>query len=409
MDFNRKICIIFIIIIFTYILIRLFQRRFVIEQHYVDNTLEGYENKNINNIKHANTCPLNIQDNLVVRLANIYTLTTVDVSAGLYLRNYAIKGSMNTAYDGTICSTDMINYVLTRGCRFIDFEVYRDPVSTSTIVSISTDTDYTTPISQETQLTISDALNYVGMYGLNSTCPNSNDPLFIQFRPRIPTTDTNNAYATKIYTDIYNACNAYLAQFLYSNKVVPTTPLTSLLGKIVLVMDTTLYPDYDDSINSYCPGLSNIINMNNNSANCSATFSFGNLPEPNPLTLSKDNYSCDVSLISQSLWINSSNLDYHTNANSYILFKNYSCQLVPMLFSNNGTDLYNYEMLFNSCGGGIVPLSLIYGKVNLNTTPYIYYPEPAFALPNYGNKTVSIIIITACLGIAGFIIYQEAY
>ena len=54
------------------------------------------------------------------------------------------------------------------------------------------------------------------------------------------------------------------------------------------------------------------------------------------------------------------NVSYNTNADSYPLYKqNYSCQLVPMLFFNNGSDLYNYEMLFNNCGGGIVPLSLI--------------------------------------------------
>ena len=407
MNLTKKICIAIIIIIFTYILIRLFQKRNILVQQYNINSnsvIEGYQNSTVNSIQQANTCPINIQDNLVVRLANITTLTSVSLVKGLYLSNYAIKASMNTAYDGVECTTDMINYVLTRGCRFLDFEVYRDPVSTSTIVSVSTDNDYTTPISQSTILTISDAMNYVSMYGLNSTCPNSNDPLFIQFRPRIPKTDKEDMYAKTIYNDIYNACNTYLLQFLYPGHIDDRTKLTDLLGQIVLVMDTTLYPRYD----IFCPSLVTVINIDNNRAEETKTFYYGNLPDQEPLTLSTDKYSCEVSTINQSLWINKNNIDYTSNANSYTLYKNYSCQIVPMLFYNNGTDLYNYEMLFNNCGGGIVPLSLIYGKVNLDISPYISYPEPPFALPNYGNQTVSIIIITACLGIAGFIIYREA-
>jgi hypothetical protein len=79
-----------------------------------------------------------------------------------------------------------------------------------------------------------------------------------------------------------------------------------------------------------------------------------------------------------------------------------------MLFFDNGSDLYSYEMLFNSCGGAIVPLPIVYSKVNVDRNPYIAYPQPMFALPNYGNQTTSIIIITACLGIAGYIVYKES-
>jgi len=431
MDFNRKICIVFIIIIFIYILTRLFQKRFSIEQQYELNTIEGYENITVNGIQNGNSCPINIQDNLIVRLMNVTTLTSVNISSALSLRNYAVKGSMNSAFDGKICSTDMINYVLSRGCRLIDLEVYRDPVSTSTIVSVSTDNDFTTPIIQEYPLTISDAIKQISQIGFNGYCPNNSDPLFIQFRPRIPTTDSivNTDYAKTIYTSIRDACNAYLKSKYYTgnvdndmktllgnynidiskitdtNKVSGKTLVPLLLGKVILIMDTTLYPTYT----GYCSDLSSIINMDNNLGESTATFSYGNLPSETPLTLSNDKYSCSVTKINQSLWIDNKNISYHSNSDSFEIFKKFSCQLVPMLFFNNGSDLYNYEMLFNNCGGGIVPLSLVYGKVNVNADPYISYPEPVFALPNYGNNTLSIIIITSCLGIAGFIIYREAY
>lgn len=428
MDIYRKICIAFIIIIFTYILTRLFQRRFYIEQN-SDNVLEGYSSLTVNSIQNANSCTITIKDDLAARLLNITTLSTVDVSAGLYLKNYAIKASMNSAYDGKICTTDMINYVMTRGCRLIDFEIFREPESTTTIVSVSTSTDYTAPIHQEHPLTISDAMNYVSQIGFNSTCPNSHDPLFIQLRPRIPVTedpDIHKSYAMKIYNDIYNSFT-YLSDNLYTgilgippeiemlfstrgidisettHKVTPTTFIPLLLGKIILIMDTTLYPDYV----TYCPNLANTINMDNKIGELTTTFSYGSLPAEYPLTLSTDKYSCTTTKISQVLWMDSKNVSYNTNADSYPLYKNYSCQLVPMLFFNNGSDLYNYEMLFNNCGGGIVPLSLIYGKVTTTTTPHISYPQPIFAMPNYGNATASIIIITACIGVAGFILVKE--
>ena len=170
-------------------------------------------------------------------------------------------------------------------------------------------------------------------------------------------------------------------------------------------MDTTLY----NYTNIY-PDLTKIINMDNNTSTKNTgmiTFSYGNLPAQSPLILSPDKFTCNIESINQCLFINSKNSDYASNTNSYLIFQNYSCQIVPMQFYNTGTDLYNYEMLFNNCGGGIVPLSLVYSKVNIDTNPYIAYPEPIFTIPHYGNQTTSIIIITACLGIAGYIIYNE--
>jgi len=397
---------------------RLLQKRTILQQNQSKNSIdniEGYQNNTVNGLSDSNLSPINITNNLTTRLNTIQTFGSTSTSKSLALCNFAIKASMNTAYNGTECNTDMINYVLTRGCRFIDLAVFRDQINGASIVSVSTSSDFTLPITQDNPLFLSDAMNYISMYGFNSTCPNQSDPLFIQFRPRDPSTDVNYANLITIYNDIYNCCNTYLQGFLIKNqKVIPTTDITSLLGKSIIIMDTTLY-NYTDILKNNSDiynNLNSIINMDNNTSSSSSgtvTFSYSNLPTQKPLTLSSDKFSCSVNnTITQNLWIDQNKNDYSTNADSYNLFKNYSCQLVPMLFYNNGTDLYNYEMLFNTCGGGIVPLSIIYSKVSVSTTPYIAYPEPAFAIPNYGNTTISIIIITACLGITGFIVYSES-
>jgi hypothetical protein len=422
MEFSRKIFIVIIILIFTYILIRVLQKRYILNEYnnQVEGFKEGYDDSKVNSIQSNNKCTITIQDNVRARISNVSSFGN---SGGtikmLKLCNFAIKASMNTAYDGATCNIDMINFVLTRGCRYLDFEVFRDPNDGKSIVSVSTsESDYTTPISQDTPLTISDAIKYVSMYAFNSTCPNSKDPIFIQFRPRPPSTDTpEQAYLTTILNDIYQASVEYLSNQIYGNgvtkrnKVTPATPILKLIIKptVVLVMDTTLHSNYA----GLCPDLGKIINMENNRysdiSGGTITFSYSKLPEKKQLTLSDDGYTTNIdNTISQSLWIDSKNLEYNTNADSFPLFMDYSCQIVPMIFWHNGSDLYNYEMLFNECGGGIVPISLVYSKININSTPYIAYPEPAFAMPNYGNKTTSIIIIVACLGIAGFIFYRDS-
>jgi hypothetical protein len=399
---------------------RLLHKRSILQQNQSTNsidTVEGYQNYNVNGLSSNNSCPITIKNNITARLTTIQTLGSTNRSKSTALYNFAIKSSMNTSYDGKECTTDMINYVLSRGCRFLDLAIFRDPTSGASIVSVSTSSDFTIPIIQEKPLFLSDAINYISMYGFNSTCPNQSDPLFIQFRPRDPSTDIDYANLMTIYNDIYSTCTTYLPSFLLRNqKIKPTTSITNLLGKVIIIMDITLYnyatilPQYstDPSILS---NLTSLVNMDNNIYDASGgtvTFSYSNLPAQKPLTLSSDKFSCAVNnTITQNLWIDQNNNDYNTNADSYNLFKNYSCQLVPMLFYNNGTDLYNYEMLFNTCGGGIVPLSVIYSKVSVSSTPYIAYPSPAFAIPNYGNTTVSVIIITACLGITGYIVYSE--
>jgi hypothetical protein len=77
------------------------------------------------------------------------------------------------------------------------------------------------------------------------------------------------------------------------------------------------------------------------------------------------------------------------------------------MFWNNSSDLYNYEMMFNRCGGGIVPLSATYKKITANKSLHIQYPEPLFTIPTLGNQTLTYVVIAVLLGISGFIIVKK--
>jgi len=404
MEFSRKLLILFIVLIFIYIVFRLIKKRISLKQN-MDNDIEGmttYDNATVQELSNENaSCIITIKNDLKERLDNTKSVNTINQKTALYLEHYAIKSSMNTAYNGEENVTDMISYVLSRGCRFIDFEIYKtpEPMSSDSIVSISKTSDFT-PITQTTYLTLSEAMKHVNIYAFNSICPNYGDPIFVQFRPRDPNPqDKNRNGLKKILYDIYAIVKEKLSP-LYSgtvgNKkpVKNTTSLKTLLGKIIVVMDVTLYPDYG----TLCPELLNYVNMENSHTNgATETVYYENLQEEKVLKLAEDKYATNAETEKQVLFIDKNNVSYQTNVSTDILYTTYSFQMIPMIFWSNSTELYDYEMLFNNCGGGIVPLSCIYKKLINTDSKYIQYPEPFFASA-YKNPIVVSVLAVSLLG-----------
>jgi len=386
MDFYRKILILFIVLIFIYIIFRLIIKRIQIKEE----ILEGYENDNVNSIQYNYDCGLTIQNDLAFRLKNLKDNSINYFPDAFYLRNYAIKSSMNSGYNGKENTMDMINYVLTRGCRFLDFEVYKEDVYGVVIVSVSknADNDF---IPLDNTLSLSETLQYINVYAFNSICPNYGDPMFIQLRPKIRNTEFYETNKKSICENITKSINENLTP-KYTEKVTSETPIVNLLGKFIIVMDDASFPD--------CSSVSNL---------SPTTISYGTLTTQKEyeLLLKTDKYSCDVYSINQILIEDASYVAYKSNVSANILYTNYSAQIVPMMFWDTGGDLCSYETLFNKCGGGVVPLSFIYNQLKNNSSSYISYPDPLFASAIYGNQTTTIIVIVSCLVIVGFIIIRE--
>ena len=387
MDFQRKILILFIIIICIYIIIRLIIKRVQIKQEYELKQVnrEGYENSTVSNIQNSYTCDLTIKDDLKTRLNNVKT-------SGLKIINYAIKASMNTAYDGTGNNTDMINFVLSRGCRYLDFEVYRYTDAnnlTTNVVSISKNKN-DEPIPLDSGLTISDALHYVSMYSFNSTCPNSSDPLFIQIRLKCKEEDK-----PALFPDIYNNIIQKLNP-RYIGKVTKETSMKNLLGKVIIVMSAADIT-YNNNLD---PALKETVNIYSNTLPDMQTYPYLSLPTAK-INILQDMYSCDFSFIRQVQF------STYTNVDSYDIFNNYTCHIIPMMFWDTSSYLCNYENLFNKCGGGIIPLSCVYNQLKNTESTYIAYPDPIFASSNYNSPMISIFVIITCLGIVGLIVMKE--
>jgi hypothetical protein len=272
------------------------------------------------------------------------TNTTFDPSNDNALRLYCIKSSSNSAYTGGYMNLNMIKYVLSKGCRFLDFEIYmKDNVP---IVAYSTNKQ-----SLETFTSNAPAISFSGVCStiitnaFSDTSPNPKDPLFIHLRIK--------TYDSSAYTQIAKIIKTTLGPKLYTQKkgvndeAIPVnldSQLTSMLEKIIIIVDETSSPGYKNYATCVpkdveCYSLSNVVNMTSNSQATriynenSLTFQPINPPDP------------DVYLF-RIVFPNLGYFNNTTNSSSSYLIKNYGVQVVAQAFYVNDTNLINYEGIF---------------------------------------------------------------
>ena len=154
------------------------------------------------------------------------------------LNQVCIKASYNSAFDGKEISTDMLEYVMSRGCRFLDFELYLN--NGSVYVNYSTDPTFSTFENTNTNAVLfSSIMTYITGDG-KGKAPNKEDPLFIHLRIK-----SDNP---TIYTNIFNVLdkpagtNAYS---VYKNQVNGNTNLNVLKEQIIIAMDRSIRPNDD--------------------------------------------------------------------------------------------------------------------------------------------------------------------
>ena len=142
----------------------------------------------------------------------------------------------------------MIKYVLSRGCRFIDFEVFWSvPTESATgnpqaVVSMSDD-----PFSpSNNSILLNDVFKTIMMEAFNSSSPNPDDPLFIQIRPKVSNKKNEqmelfNKIASSILFYFGNINNSNV---LFNGAVNKNTNISDIMGKVIIVFDNTAYPTY---------------------------------------------------------------------------------------------------------------------------------------------------------------------
>jgi hypothetical protein len=306
----------------------------------------------------------------------------MDITESLKLKHYLIKSSFNTAFNGSSMDLEMVKYVISRGCRFLDFEVFWSIPTDSTdnnpraVVSMSDD-----PFSPSNNtLHLNDVFKMIMLNAFNSTAPNPDDPLFIQIRPKVANKKNEqmelfNKIASSILFYFGNVKNSNV---LFNGNVDKNTDISSLMRKVIIVFDNTAYPTY--SYNS--PELKNIVHLETMSDSMMlydhSSFNMTNkqvepqnetpnptqTPTPTPtqhnsgqypihkLSVNPDEYTTNIDIINQVLPIMTDDGKRYTMLEN-TEFKDmiyYGAQIIPMEFWSNDKHLKIYEDLFNDYG-----------------------------------------------------------
>jgi len=270
---------------------------------------------------------------------------------------------------------DTIPYLLKRGVRFLDFGVYG---STVPMVAKSSDT------SPDNSLHLQDIFDTIIQNAFNSNnSPNSNDPLFIHLRIYARDNALYNVIGKMIYNTLLNRL------YIGYDKYEPTTAilvnnktvLSNIMGKIIIVMDNSIFPTFskytvcDNSGNTHnCYNLEKYINIYSGT-NQIITQTYGNIinqtttppvlhnnPNDDNECSSYNNEPLNVKMAVPD--IIDSPLD---SATFFTLIQNYGVQIVLFSFYNT-SNVVDYENIFENGGSAFSLLSTSIRYIN-NSSP----------------------------------------
>ena len=267
MNVFRILLILLILVIFIYVMTRLFVKR---QQILAMKIVEG-----------ATTASQDEVSTMATKYSPTTTIKSIDSTrSGMTLAQYCIKGSYNSAYSGSLLSGDAIKFILSRGYRVLDLEIADD--SENGLVVVYSKSGETIGRNKATLSSILNAIITNAFLDTNS--PNAQDPLFIHLRVQPSTTVYNKMVAT--LSENINAERRYLNTNGSANTVNGSTSLNDLKGKVVLLMDTIL----NSSWSSDSPDLANYINAQTGGSSWKI-YNYGDLEnrKTNPPTIT-DNY-----------------------------------------------------------------------------------------------------------------------
>jgi len=408
MNLYKKLAITLIIIITSYLLYGLYLKRVAM--------IDGKEGLTLFPVKVSLG---NFDANAIVT-----SKTLKNIQSAIAIKQYAIKSSYQTAWDGYTISLDQIAYVLSRGVRYLDFDVFWDKPTpkdsklsnTSTKASftavVSHTIDFADPSYSTTgtvKLALADVLGFLSQYAFSKTnipnsknaiynTPNPKDPLFIQLHVKYmdPTKESGGVnYRANLYHSVAGALATSFttaqSNVLVNHKLNSSSSLADLMGQVVFVFDNAIYPDYlqytkcmntpsfpngiDDAASEpSCYQLSNYINILT-SSNDMQVIGYGNQStiKKSPITIPTDSsetnggYTVRTNILMQFAPINERGGEMKANIDSFNATQTFTSQIVGMMYWNDDGNLSDYEKLFNKLGSAFVPLSAVKQYIITNT------------------------------------------
>jgi len=285
--------------------------------------------------------------------SNVSSIT--DKFTNMPLHEYCFKSSYNTARSGDYVSSKMIEAVLKRGCRFLDFEVFyiKDGNLFIPKVAVSSDPNFVI-LDTLNSISLDEALSTVATNAFSGTSPNSSDPIFVNLR--IKSRDSN------IYRAVAKSIDANLKQVAYDADINKSTNLRDVMRKAVIVFDKTMQPDYKQYAKctdtaTGCFDLTNYINLESGSEYLNKYHYTDLLNHANtPPLLKDDNIRTTTTHMKMAVPDIIGN-DINPAFKEFVI--KHGCQNVFYQFHIVDQNLKNYEEFFSDKLAGTVPLSVV--------------------------------------------------
>lgn len=263
------------------------------------------------------------------------------------LREFMIKSSHNSAIVDKTASADAIAFVLGRGCRLLDFEIYTRKMPNGKdveYVSYSEDPEYR-KIETGLTLTLENALNAVAANAFSPPSPAPGDPLFIQLRIK------NNSNAA--YSRISTVIDKILDKRVYAKPVNGSIPLKDINGKVIIILDVLSAPDYNRyskclSDDLGCVELKTKIGMLSGTTDLpkySYTDFYDLTQTPIMVTPNSDRTDIKTFMMVAPPEVGSNNMTF-PNDNALLKLP---AQMLLVPFYKQTEDLKKYEAKFNTC------------------------------------------------------------
>lgn len=276
---------------------------------------------------------------------NITSINFDDNQSKFKLRDYYIKAAYNAfnpdKFKNSNVSMEAFLYVIARGCRFIDFEIFsvdnQPVIASSSVNSFNYKETYN-------HIPVSDAFEVLGSYVFSgSKCPNPSDPFIIHMRIMSQNITMYDNLAKIIAGSKTLARNLLGPKYgrEYQSKDLGNENLANLRGKVILMIDGT-NPVYRKT------NLFELVNMSSKSLFLSKYTYFGvkNVGDPQAFKDANKKNMCLVLPEKGGRPVN----DGHNGPFTW------GCQIAAMCFQEEARDekLKAYEDKFASVGYAFV-------------------------------------------------------
>ena len=270
-------------------------------------------------------------------------------SSSPYLRDYCIKSSSDTAYSGGYMNLEMIKYVLRRGCRFLDFEVFvKDSIP---VVAYSNEVIYDPSFNSfssfDLPVSLEGVFKTIKSNAFSDTAPNPKDPLFVHLKIK---TNINDAFK-----NIAKLVDENLKSVLYEGKVKPTTYLNELMGKLVLIIDIATSPTYGNypvcgTQKEGCFNLKNYANLESGS-------DILRIYSENEIIQQAINPPDPGVYLMRIVYPSTNMIGITQNCDALNLIQKYGAQFTAQAFYKPDAKLKSYEEMFSKYKSAFVPMA----------------------------------------------------